>query len=206
MNGTSKPFRVALGDAGDVPMSAEEVGAAYRTGMLKDSTLVWRAGMDGWEPLSNIAHEIGLTLNPRPVLKPPKPEMGTAEELEPHPVPKPRTVSYPPPSQPTPEPSSEVEQTAMVETFLLVLGMITSGYFLVLYETANNGVHNLGLLQNRLLGAGSGGLMILTSVLIAGFNRRAGKTFTNAILILVVGIGLAVGAGALVAWWRSRGH
>jgi uncharacterized RDD family membrane protein YckC len=43
------------------PMSSSDLAAAFRSGKLKASQLVWRDGMADWKPFSQCAHEVGLS-------------------------------------------------------------------------------------------------------------------------------------------------
>lgn len=49
------------------PVSGEDVAALFRSGQLSADTLVWREGITDWQPLRNVADELGLhELTPRP--------------------------------------------------------------------------------------------------------------------------------------------
>lgn len=54
------------------PVPAEEVAALFRAGQLSADTLVWREGIGDWQPLRNVADELGLQalLSPSATLPP----------------------------------------------------------------------------------------------------------------------------------------
>jgi hypothetical protein len=83
MNTQTPTYTVSLGDGADIPMSGEQIVAAYRAGTIHARTLLWREGMDEWEPLSCVADELGLEVRQQP---PPRPAMQvSAAESEPLP-------------------------------------------------------------------------------------------------------------------------
>jgi type IV pilus assembly protein PilA len=42
------------------PLSGAALASAFRSGTVNAATLVWRDGLPGWAPLSQVAHELGL--------------------------------------------------------------------------------------------------------------------------------------------------
>lgn len=53
------------------PVSADEVGALFRSNRIGLDTLVWREGLPAWQPLRSVVEELGLTAVP--VAPPPVP-------------------------------------------------------------------------------------------------------------------------------------
>lgn len=186
-------YHVQVAKGADVKMGEGELVSAYRAGMVKGKTLAWRDGMENWEPLSTFADELGIEI---PEETAAVPSRGIPEPMD-HglkPLPKRRapvtklqqTWVGPPAKPDGPAPGED----PVLEIVMLIAGILTSGYFLFFYSTTVptevGSTHNLGLLQNRALGAGAGGVMVILSVLIAGFNRRAGRAFLWAIAFLMI--------------------
>ncbi|MFN3495358.1 MAG: DUF4339 domain-containing protein, partial [Hydrogenophaga sp.] len=48
------------------PLASDELIALYQSSRIAADTLVWRDGMPQWQPLREVADEIGLVLVPPP--------------------------------------------------------------------------------------------------------------------------------------------
>lgn len=56
---------------------------------------------------------------------------------------------------------------------MIIVGLAVAAYFLFLFNTAVNGVHNLGLFQDRLLGCITGLAVFVAGVLVGLLRRRS---------------------------------
>lgn len=81
---TSPTYTVSLGEGADLPMTAEQIRAAYKAGTIRAKTLVWREGLDRWLAVSALADEIGVEIADEPmqsvVMKVTRPHMGSIDE------------------------------------------------------------------------------------------------------------------------------
>ena len=55
------------------PLASDELIALYQSSRIAADTLVWRDGMPQWQPLREVADEIGLVLAPPPTVDTPDP-------------------------------------------------------------------------------------------------------------------------------------
>ncbi|MEG2802966.1 pilin [Stenotrophomonas sp.] len=83
------------------PLASEELIALYQSSRIAADTLVWRDGMAQWQPLREVAEEIGLVLAPPPTSLPDPPVDPVAEpvaDITPvAPVAVPPDIPLPPP-------------------------------------------------------------------------------------------------------------
>ncbi|MNK02078.1 Fimbrial protein precursor [compost metagenome] len=90
------------------PLASEELIALYQSSRIAADTLVWRDGMAQWQPLREIAGEIGLVIAPPPASTPDTP-LETVANVDTAPVPPvavPPQIPVPPPVMRTAPPAS----------------------------------------------------------------------------------------------------
>ena len=158
-------YIVALDAAAKIPMTVSQIRALFAKGQLPPETELWREGMADWSTVEDLRDELEL---------PP---------LAPRGMPPPRRQA-PPPREEMPgagyftreKPGPRKEGTPIVALLLMAAGIILGVYFLTVYDvsvaTELGRIVNMQRMQDRTLGAGAGGLLLLIGVIVAMMRKR----------------------------------
>ena len=158
-------YTVALDAAAKIPMTVPQIRALFAKGQLPLETELWREGMADWSTVEELRDELDL---------PP---------LAPRGMPPPRRLA-PPPREEMPgagyftreKPAPRNDGTPIGALLLMAVGIIVGVYFLTIYDvgvaTEMGRVVNMQRMQDRTLGAGAGGLLLLIGVIVAVMRKR----------------------------------
>lgn len=97
------------------PLSQDDLASKLEAGVITGETLVWREGLDGWKPLSEVAELSALVaVAPEAPSEPSPPEPEPAEAPRSEPVPSSVPRPSPPPSRPSPPRAVPSPRTSLV--------------------------------------------------------------------------------------------